>query len=82
MSILTTVRDPLTFHVVGKIHIINKQTITYIIMFDHCLKKILQVELYIMFVKIIGNSIASRWCATSAILFELKTGSRILFFLN
>lgn len=48
-------------------------------MFDHCLNKILQVEFYIMFVKIIGNSIASRWCATSAILFELKTGSRILF---
>lgn len=49
-------------------------------MFDHCLKKILQVEFYIMFVKLIGNSIASRWCATSAILFELKTGSRILSF--
>lgn len=49
-------------------------------MFDHCLNKILQVEFYIMFVKIIGSSIESRWCATSAILFELKTGSRILSF--
>lgn len=35
-------------------------------MFDHCLKKILQVEFYKMFVKIIGSSIESRWCATSA----------------
>lgn len=58
-----------------------KQTNNYVYNHVRSLsKKILQVELYIMFVKIIGNSIASRWCATSAILFELKTGSRILFF--
>lgn len=58
-----------------------KQTNNYVYNHVRSLsKKILQVEFYIMFVKLIGNSIASRWCATSAILFELKTGSRILSF--